>query len=307
MRTTLRTTAAGLAALLLLLALACGGNSNNEATSKAPVEDGAPAGDSTAGDDGEPGAAVSAAVEALGRSAEDFQEEVESLRGTMIMEMSANGISFGIDGDFAFNAPDQMHMKMEFTGDEGQVIDFSELGSIEMLLLGDKMYMYVPFLGGWTVATLDELGVDAQQYRDMLNNHSPFDYSDLVASFGDSTNVQDLGTEDIDGSTYRHYRMESDLASLMNALAGAFGDDVTEESLLPEDGASGPIAADIWLDSDTMLPYKLTAEGSFAGDTAGGSMEFSLAIVIEEYNGYVTMPEPPGDARPFSELGQDTE
>jgi hypothetical protein len=227
----------------------------------------------------------------------------------MTMEMSMAQMSFGIAGDFAFQAPEQMHMKLDFTGGEGQLIDFSELGSIEMLLLGDRMYMYVPFFGGWTVATLDELGVDAEQYREMLNNHSPFDYADLVDSFGDAANAQDLGEEEIDGGTYRHYRIESDLASLMDALAGAFGDDVTDETMLPSGDVSGPILADIWLDSETLLPHRLTAEGSFSSGTtddgATNTMQFSLAIVVDAYNGDVTIPDPPADAQPFSELNTD--
>jgi hypothetical protein len=116
-----------------------------------------------------------------------------------------------------------------------------------------------------------------------------------------------MGEEQIDGKAYRHYRIQSDLARLMDALAGAFGDEVTDESMLPAGGFSGPVLSDIWLDSETLLPYRLTAEGSFSGGSTGdglptGEMEFKMAIVLAEYNGYVTMPEPPADARPLSEL-----
>jgi hypothetical protein len=307
MRGVLRTFGAAPAALLLLLAVACssggstGGDSASEAGGQVPD---APSG----GGEPEPEAAVLSAIEALGRSAEDFQAEVQSLRGEMTMDMSMGEVSFGMSGDFAFKAPDQMHMTMELSGGEGGAIDLGALGSFEMLVRDDKIYMNMPLLGGWTVATLDELGVDAEQYREMVNNHSPFDYADLVESFGDAAQVQDMGDEEIDGTTYRHYRIESDLMNLLEAVAGAFGDEFSGDEMLPAEGIGGAVAADIWLDSETMLPYKLTAEGSFSGPGIEGElsaeeMVFEMTIVVSEYNGDVTMPEPPADARPFSELG----
>jgi outer membrane lipoprotein-sorting protein len=308
MRRILTTFGTALAGLLLVLAVACGGSGGDEATSNAPVENNGPAGDGSATNGHEPEAAVLSAVEALGRSAEDFQDEVESLRGEMAMDMSMGDMSFGLNGDFAFKAPDQMHMQMEFTGGDGQLIDMSQFGSFEILMRDDRLYMYMPFFGGWVVATLDELGVDAQQYQEMVNNHSPFDYADLVESFGDGARVNDLGEEEMNGKSYRHYRIESDIASLLDALSGAFGEELSGDGALPVDGVSGTIVADVWLDSETLLPYKLTAEGSFTGEATSsepalGEMTFTLTIIVAEYNGYVTLPEPPADAKPFAELG----
>jgi hypothetical protein len=303
-----RTTAAGLAALLLMLAVACGsgdGNSNESSSNE-------PGGDESAvneaAGEGDPEAAVLGAVEALGRSAEGFQEQVQSLRGEMTMEMTMAGAAFGMNGDFAFKAPDQMHMQMDLSGGDGETIDLGELGSFEVLLVGDRLYMYMPLFGGWVVATLDELGVDADQYREMLNNHSPFDYGNLVESFGDAAEVQDLGDDEINGRTFRHYRIESDFASLIDALSGAFGDELSGSGILPVDGIDGGITADVWLDSDTMLPYRVTAEGSFNGSDFGeealaGEILFKFTIEVAEYNGDVTLPDPPADAKSFAELG----
>jgi hypothetical protein len=314
MRGFLRILTTGLAGLLLVLAVACGSGSSNGGNSDGSGADsgGHNAGSGDAGfnapaDQNEPEPAVLNAVEALGRSANDFQNEVQSLRGEMTMEMDIDEMSFGLNGDFAFKSPDQMHMRMEFSGGEGSIVDFSEFGAFELLLVDEKLYMNVPFIGGWTVATLDELGVDAQQYRDMVSNHSPFDYADLVESFGDGAQVNDLGEEEIDGKTYRHYRVESDLASLLDALDGAFGDELSGDGMFPVEGVGGAIVADVWLDSATLLPYKVTAEGSFtstgvAGEPPAGAMTFKLTIVVPEYNGNVTIPAPPADARSFSEL-----
>jgi hypothetical protein len=39
-----------------------------------------------------------------------------------------------------------------------------------------------------------------------------------------------------------------------------------------------------------------------AGEPPAGQMTFKLTIVVPEYNGNVAIPEPPADARSFSEL-----
>jgi len=281
------------AGLLIVFAVACGGG--DSASSK-------PAGE------GEPDAAVLNAVEALGRSADGFQEDVESLQGEMSMEMSLGEMEFGLSGDFAFKSPDQMHMKMEFSGGEGEFFNLGELGNIEMLLIGDEIYMNMPFFGGWVVMSLDELGVDAQQYRDLLESGSPVDYGSLIEGLGDSVAVQDLGEEEVAGHAVRHYRLESDFASLMEAFGGGLGDDLTSD-LLPVDALDGPIVTELWLDTETLLPYKVTASGSFqmgrlSADAGSDEMTFEMTMVITQYNGFVKLPDAPKDAVPLAELGE---
>jgi hypothetical protein len=224
------------------------------------------------------------------------------MQGEMQMQMSMAGIEFGIDGDFAFQAPDQAHMKMTFSGGEDSVMDLSQFGDIEILMDGDTIYMNMPFLGGWVKGNLSDLGVDAGQFEALLEDQSPLDYSALIE--GLSGDVQDLGVEEIDGGSYRHYRVNTDFATLMDALSGALG----EDSGVPTDAISGPIVVDLWLDTETLLPYKVTAEGSFdtgeaITDAMLGEMKFGFTIVIHQYNGTVTFPEPPADAKSFEDVG----
>jgi outer membrane lipoprotein-sorting protein len=292
MRSIIKTLLVTATGLVFVVAVACGGGGGDSASN---------------GD--QPDAAVLDASEALIRSADGFQEDVDSLQGEMSMEMSFGGVAFGLNGRFAFKSPDQMYMKMEFSGDEGEFFNLRELGDIEMLLLGDEMYLNMPFFGGWVVMSLDELGVDAQQYRDLLESGSPVDYGSLIEGLGSSVEVSDLGEEDVAGHHTRHYRLESDFASLIEAFGGTLGDDFTSD-LLPVGALDGPVVTELWLDTETLLPYKVTASGSFemnqlSSGYGSDEMTFEMTIVIIQYNGFVKLPEPPKDAKSLDELGED--
>jgi hypothetical protein len=308
MRTLLRYLFVTVAGLLVLAAVACGGGEDgdgNDSSSNLPggeagSED---AGGSAAGDvatDTEPGdAAVFNAIAALGQSADDFDEQVESLQGEMTMQMSFGEMEMGIASDFAFNSPDQMYMKMSMSGGEGTFIDLSEFGEIELLLLGDEMYMNMPPLGGWFQMSMDELGIDAAQYQELMEGRLPLDYSEMIESLGEGVQVQDLGVEALDGGSYRHLRMETDMASLMASMSSTFED----AGFMPLDGMEGPVVVDLWLDDATGLPHKLTATATMEdADPMMGDMSFAMSMIVHEYNGVVVMPEPPSDARSMEEF-----
>jgi hypothetical protein len=292
----IRTLPALLVALLLLLAVACGGGGTGEDSSSNE-----PAGSGDAGDE-----LVLSAIEALGRSADDFQQDVDTLQGNMVIDMTMGDVSFGLQGDYGFQAPDRMFMTMEFTGSSEEVIDLGDLGEMEVLVVGDQFYMNIGLFGGWVKASLDDLGVDADQFRDMLSDQAPFDYSELVEGLGDDVRVQDLGLEDLDGRGVHHYRFSSDYPTLMEALGEPFGDGFSDSGF-PVDDLEGPVVLDLWLGTDDLLPYKLAAKGAFVIDDLyaaglGGNMAFNMTISIDEYNGAVNFPDPPADAIDISEL-----
>jgi hypothetical protein len=66
---------------------------------------------------------------------------------------------------------------------------------------------------------------------------------------------------------------------------------------------------DLWVDADTGLPWKITAEGSIdvpaGAGTTSGPIEFRMGFEFEEYNGDVNIPEAPQDAKSFVELFSD--
>src|SRR3970282_1429961 len=112
------------AALLMLFALACKSGGGGDQTSS-------PEGD-TSGD------LVSAdPLDVLTASGESFEQNVDSLQAELVFSMNVGGFAVDASSEMAFQAPDQMHATMDFTG----------LGTFEMLLLGTDLYMKAPGQG----------------------------------------------------------------------------------------------------------------------------------------------------------------
>ena len=228
----------------------------------------------------------------LTASAENFQQDVESLRMELLFNMNVGGFAVDADMDMTFEAPDQMYMTMDITG----------LGSYEMLMLGTDIYMNMP-MQGWVVFSMDdmlggqgvdELGVDAGSFQDAFGEHSFLDYEAIVGSLGGD--VEDLGEEMVDGDTYRHYRATLDFADLAAAFSDAFS--VTDDLNLED--ASGPLTFDVWVDPEGFLPHSLTASGEFA--FGADSMVFDANMRIFDYNEPVELPSAPEDALSFADL-----
>ncbi len=273
MRTLARLTLPALAAgAIVLFGLACGGQTGG--------------GDTTYDEPSQPTKSpepqVAAPGEVLLASADAFSEEVESLRAEMEFSIASGSFSADATADIAFQAPDKMHMVMDIGG----------LGSFELLVLGADIYMNIPG-EGWTVMSLDDLGLDAAAFEELMKNGgSPLDYTSLIEQLGGQ--IQRLPDETIDGATYSHYRGSLDFADLLAAFSDTFG----VGDALPADSLSGPLAFDLWVDADTLLPYRVTIDGSFT--VGSDSMDFAATIRFLEYNGAVTIPERPADAEAFA-------
>jgi hypothetical protein len=177
----------------------------------------------------------------------------------------------------------------------GGGIDLGDLGEFEVLLLGDELYMNTGFTG-WVNMSLDEFGEGAEALRSLREGHTPLDYQKLFDSIGGQ--VENLGSETVDGKTVTRLRVTTDFATLMDSITDSVGDSGGDESLLPA-GLSGPMTLDIMIDPETLLPYKFEATGEFAMN--GQSANFAMTFRFFNYNGPVIIPEPPADAKPFDE------
>lgn len=297
----------GLLTLLLVLAAACGG-SDDKGDDASSNYDGS-SHTSDGGDGSNSGGdltqlLVSNPSEALGKSAASFADEVESVQGEFSLSFTGGGFAGAMEGDFAFRAPDQVHMTMNLAMDgEDALVSLGDM-SFEILMLGDQMFINTPMFGGWVVMSMDDLGVDAAQYQELLEAKSPFDYSALVDSLD---GVDNLGDEEIAGTTYTHLRVESDIAELI----GAFGDSLSSGGLDPQtlslDKVSGPFAFDLWVDPDSGLPFRILAAGDLTvpgmtGADGASAVGFELQFDFTDYNGEVDMPDTPKDAKSFVEL-----
>ena len=302
--------------LLVFAALtfaACGGSE----ASDDPVET-TPAADDAADDDGDSGAAddsddgdsggaapigddlyVSNGVQVLGASADAFTEEINSMEGRMKIVISGNAMDVSMDADFAFRSPDGAYISMEISGDNGMGGDLGDVGTLEMLIRDGNFYMNFALFGGWVYFPIDEMGLtgeDFEEFEDLSSLDAAFDYDALVEAFGE---VEFVGEENIDGRDLLHYAVSVDLEDVVDSLGaidsgGSFSDLPTEASLTP-------LAMDIWVGADDLLPYQLTMDVS-GSVTGQGAFSMDMTIYIDAYNTDVTIPPPPADAVSMEEL-----
>lgn len=286
MRKLMRVVSPGLIAAMVVAAAACGGGGEEEISNEPlePVDS---------------GLLVSNPSEALGKSVERFEGEVESVRGRFTIDMGMSGFDMGANGTFAYQAPDSVYMTMEMAGGDGEFLDLAELGSFEILILGDEIFMNTGFTG-WVSGSVEDFGADSASFKQLQEGHSPFDYQSLVESL--NAEVENLGPTEVNGKTYTRLRVTTDFARLMEeALDSSLGDSGLDESLFPVDFSS-PVTMDILLDPETLLPYTFEANGEFG--TGEESLNFAMTFTFFDYNGLVDIPEPPADAQPFAELAE---
>ena len=276
MRNFSRLLCSGIAVAAMMAAVACGGG--GEQTSSEPVD---------------PGLLVSNPTEALGASAQRFEDEIESVEAEYSFEFGMDGFAMGANGHFAYRAPDSVHMTMEMSGGDDELFNLSELGPIEMLVLGDDLYMNSG-VTGWVTMSLDDLGADADSLREMMHTHAPLDFQTLID--GMDAEVENLGPVKMNGNTYTRLRITTDLATVMDAMADSVSDETFGAGLFD---VSGPMTMDILMNPVTMLPYTFEANGDF--NMGGESMEFKMAFKFYDYNGPVDIPAAPENAAPFSE------
>ena len=273
-----RLIAAAFLTVALLLAAACGGSQQNSNLSPEDSSE----------------LLVANPSQALGRSVDRFEDDVESVEAFFSFGVKMDGIRFGAEGRFKYVSPDNLHMLLNMSGG-GSGIDLSELGEFEVLLLGDDLYLNTGFTG-WVTMPLDDFGEGAESLRSLREGHTPLDFKTLFDSIGGE--VENLGYDTVDGKTVTRLRVTTDFATLMDSVADSVGNNGSDESLFPTD-VSGPMTLDIMVDPETLLPYKFEANGDFA--VSGQSADFKMTFTFFNYNGTVVIPEPPADAKPYDE------
>lgn len=296
-------------AALLVIAAACGGGGDSKSASPQAADQPA-AGDGQVTDtssqhDGQPGGAlVSDVTAAMGKSVEAMRSGVQSVLADFSFAMNAGAMNVGASGEFRFRDPDQMYLVMKMDGGQGG-IDLGDLGNMEVLALGDTLYINSAFTG-WLKMSLTEMGADAATFENWMQGHSPFDYAALVEKMGG--NIQPMGTDEIDGKTFAHFQVTIDLADILKAFSEALdstGGSVVS-SAFPQ-GIQAPVVMDIWVDPATLLPRRLAANGEM--DLGGQPATMVLEFNFREYNTAVAIPEAPADAKSFADLlsgaGQD--
>lgn len=168
---------------------------------------------------------------------------------TMTMTMDDAGQPVEVDGAVDLSG-DTPAMRI--------VMAVSDLGDVELLLVGGTMYMALEGLvpEGKYVEAPPELAQDLQDLEDL-------EVSAMWDTWENSAEkVVYLGEDDVDGTDMRRYEVTVDAESVDQALstaAGGLGDDAAATSLAPQ----GPIVYEVWLDDEGLIrQLEMDVEGS---------------------------------------------
>ncbi len=296
-----------LVALLVLMLAACGGggdDTSGDSTSNDPAGD--TADDSTSSDpngDVEEIDYVTNAQAVLAQSAEEFAtQDVSSVQGDVVFDFSMGTTAVTGNADFVYQAPAGMHMSMTFGGGDSQsLLDLSQLGTLEVLVRDEGVFINIALLGGWVALSPEEAAAfSGDSVSNMIGRGSMFDYTNFISNVDGATYV---GEEDIDGVTTVHYTVTGDLGTLIDSFGdalGATGDNAVSGQILSSELA-GPVSVDVWIGKDDSLPYKMTVNGSLTLPD-GTTMVMNVDSTFHDYNATVTLPPAPTDAIPFVEV-----
>ena len=225
------------------------------------------------------GSSLPAPAEVIATSAGRFHEEPESMEGTFSSEVKTEGLQIHAEGEFAFVAPDRMHITIESKGT-----------TMEILLTGGKPYLRLPGKDDWYRLEGYWEGLEPDTLKLFLEARGFLHYGNLADRL---LRLEQLPDESLDGRTYLHY-----WGFVENRdLADVFLTGLTGQALAATDpGLEGrPAETHLWLDRDTFLPHRAEMHGEWTlGDvTATQSLTFEFA----SYGGDVTVPEAPANAK----------
>lgn len=298
-------------ALLALLLVACGGGSSDDDSSgdsSQNITDGTDAdgGDSVSNDGGNEVEEIDYVTNAravLAQSADAFAtQEVSSVQGDVNFNFTMGTTAVDGTANFVYEAPAGMHMQMTFGGgDSTSLIDLSQLGTLEVLVREEGLFLNFALLGGWVVLSPEEAAAfSGESISNMISRGSMFDYSGFIENADGAAFV---GEEDVDGVTTVHYTVTGTLQTLIGSFGdalGATGDNAISGQLL-ESGLDGPVSVDVWVGKDDSLPYKLNVTANIALPD-GTAMVMNLGSSFHDYNEAVTLPPAPPDAIPFAQV-----
>lgn len=250
-----------LIAILLLVAAACGGGSSD------PAE--------TSGDDSPE---MVSAQALLADSGEAFAE-VDSMHSDYTISITVAGESFEMAGDMDLEFPGRARMTMSVAGD---VVDF--------LIYGDRFYMNIE--DEWSLVDLDELGINAAQFEQILSNRGVFDYSAFTSG---GIEAIDRGVAQVDGKDARHITMEMTNEIFTEDNPGVKLFDPSIVDTVKDAFRSG--SAEVWIDEETGYPLRATIETVI--EMQGQEITTVMDMTFSDFNEDLDIPDEPEDAEPL--------
>lgn len=169
-------------------------------------------------------------------------------------------------------------------------------GEMRAVTDGSSLYLCAPLfamLGGSDCIQQDVPGAEGG----LAFGGQLADPAAALQSLSGAEDVEEVGTEEVDGVTTTHFRGAGTMASALARLDGAEADELRQH--LDEGGVSldSPFSFEIWVDADGLV-RKMTTTTSVAGDQP---FEVSGEVRFLDFGTPVDI-DVPTDATPMSEL-----
>jgi tetratricopeptide (TPR) repeat protein len=225
------------------------------------------------------GSSLPPPAEVIATSAQRFRDEPESIEGTFSTEVKMEELEVRADGEFAFIAPDRMHITIDSSGT-----------TMEILLTGGESYLRLADEDDWYRLEGYWEGLDPDTLKLFLEARGFLHYGNLADRL---LRLEQLPDERLDDRKYLHYWGFVEFRDLADVLPTG----LTGQALVSADpGLDGePAETHLWLDRDTFLPHRVEIHGEWTLDEV--TLTQSLTFEFDTYGGDVAVPETPADAK----------
>lgn len=255
-----------------------------------------------------PACAKASAQERIAQAATKTQE-AESARFAMTMEMTGGAQEISVDAEGAMEFASQ---KVSMTIHLGEMGAQAGMEKLEMLAHGQTIYMKFPnheqmqLPTPWLKIDLASLtGVPGMESLSQLNNNDPSKTMEMLR--GVSENVEEVGTEDVRGSSTTHYKATLDLDKAVEQVPEKDRKDIQK---MFDDLGTNTIPTEVWIDDEGLLRrQKSTIDLSQAkgAGAAGGGAPTGMVMDMELYDFGAAVdvePPPPDQTTDFATLQQ---
>lgn len=243
-----------------------------------------------------PACAQASPQERIAQAAEKTSA-AESARMAMSMNMTGGAQELTISAEGALEFPTQ---KMTMTMDLGDMGAQMGIESMEMISDGETLYMKFPnheqlqLPTPWMKVNLAEAaGIPGMESLTQMNNNDPSKSMEVLRGVSDE--VEEVGTEDVRGTSTTHYKTTIDIDKALEEVPEDSREDV--EKMFDTFGAE-TIPMEIWLDEDGLLRrQKLTLDLTQVEGAAAAGPDAPTEMVMDfelyEFGAPVDVQPPP--------------
>ncbi len=218
---------------------------------------------------------------------------VDSMRFAIAGTMNAEGASSTFQGEgVSDNAGERMSLQMTMENPLG-----GKPLELAAVLDGTTMYMRMPFLSElvpsakpWIEFDLakvgEEAGLDIGALLELGQQNDPARALDYLRS---TTDVEELGTDQVRGVETARYRAEIDMAAYADTLEESSPEAAqTIRKLIEELGGGFTVNVEVWIDEDGLV-RRQTTEQTMPDD---GSMRYTMELYDFGADVDVRLPDP---------------